>query len=254
MAKPSRKPGKLYTCAWCGERKPITDMRWPGVTTGLPLSTCLTCREANPDQLWCDFHGEPHAIEKFSRSSGGRAGYRNECLDALSYKAAQKRAKPPITCPACGEARESWFFRGGRRKSAACRQCEDRNSNLRWCVDCAAWLEKSAFTPTGKEGKHLSSRCVPCRTANMHGTTVAELLRKQGITSPECAACGSTTDLKIDHDHGCCPTSQSCGNCVRGYLCHECNTAEGLLRTPQRAVALATYMLKHRRTGMPAVI
>jgi hypothetical protein len=29
---------------------------------------------------------------------------------------------------------------------------------------------------------------------------------------------------------------------VRGYLCHECNTAEGLLKTPDRAIALATYM------------
>jgi hypothetical protein len=71
---------------------------------------------------------------------------------------------------------------------------------------------------------------------------VAEILRIQGSRFPECASCGSTEDLKVDHDHSCCPAAQSSGCCIRGYLCHECNTAEGLLKTPDRAIALAAYM------------
>lgn len=35
---------------------------------------------------------------------------------------------------------------------------------------------------------------------------------------------------KIDHDHDCCPGKQSCGRCVRGILCHECNIVEGSLK------------------------
>jgi hypothetical protein len=102
------------------------------------------------------------------------------------------------------------------------------------------------------DGKFWTVRCKPCKVAHAHGTTVAKLLELQGSDAPECAACGSTADLKVDHDHACCPAGQSCGQCVRGYLCHECNTAEGLLKTPDRAMALAAYMQRiARQEGTP---
>lgn len=97
------------------------------------------------------------------------------------------------------------------------------------------------------DGRFSTVRCKPCKNAHAHGTTVAHLLEIQESDIPECAACKSTDLLKVDHDHACCPSVKSCGNCVRGYLCHACNTAEGLLRSVDRVLALAEYMMKNLR-------
>lgn len=62
-----------------------------------------------------------------------------------------------------------------------------------------------------------------------------------------CNVCGSFSRLTLDHDHSCCPVGRSCTNCVRGILCHKCNTAAGLLDDDsERMIALSAYILAHK--------
>lgn len=54
----------------------------------------------------------------------------------------------------------------------------------------------------------------------------------------ECALpqCNNTEDLVIDHDHDCCPGSSTCGVCIRGVLCRQCNAAIGKLGDNKKAI------------------
>lgn len=54
----------------------------------------------------------------------------------------------------------------------------------------------------------------------------SQMLADQGGV---CAICGSddpvaNANFEVDHDHACCDGSTSCGRCVRGLLCSNCNT------------------------------
>lgn len=93
--------------------------------------------------------------------------------------------------------------------------------------------------PTGACRKHWHKVNNPYksrkRTLKAKGMTIETydlLLNKQG---GGCAICGGQDQhkgrsLSVDHDHSCCPTDKTCGNCTRGLLCGTCNRVIGLLK------------------------
>lgn len=150
-----------------------------------------------------------------------------------------------VTCPSCMNQLPGTEFRGNRFKAAACRACEAANPTSRWCIDCADWLPEGDFYRVGANQKFMTNRCKPCRVLNSHGMTKQSMRQLTGHASPRCGSCGdSGLRLSIDHDHSHCEGERGCAHCVRGYLCQPCNTAEGLLRTAERAQALASYMAR----------
>jgi hypothetical protein len=63
----------------------------------------------------------------------------------------------------------------------------------------------------------------------------------------KCWICKMSDATHIDHDHSCCPQERSCGNCVRGVLCSNCNTAIGLLNDSEELLNEAKKYLKMER-------
>ena len=63
-----------------------------------------------------------------------------------------------------------------------------------------------------------------------------------------CAICGAhqSTQNKafaVDHDHSCCDGKKSCGKCIRGLLCFECNIGLGKFKDDKELLIRALAYL-----------
>ena len=103
-----------------------------------------------------------------------------------------------------------------------------RDGLYAWCKECYLGYAKSR--PKRKRSSEDSRRY---NLMSCYGLTPEEydaLLAKQGGT---CATCDKrpdgTKNFHVDHDHSCCPGNKTCGSCVRGVLCSQCNKALGLI-------------------------
>ena len=72
-----------------------------------------------------------------------------------------------------------------------------------------------------------------------------QLLKSQGGVCAICQQiCKTKRGLSIDHNHLCCAGNRSCGKCIRGLLCSNCNRAIGMLQEDiaifNRAIAYLT--------------
>ena len=86
---------------------------------------------------------------------------------------------------------------------------------------------KQVSSPTGRR-----SKCFRCGSLWGHyRLTYAEYMDLLVSQGNACAGCRSPVsdgkDLVVDHDHNCCSTEYTCGECVRGLLCSPCNIALG---------------------------
>lgn len=127
-------------------------------------------------------------------------------------------------------------YRKGQRSSS---DVVARQSGNKVCTRCDEWLPEYAFTPAPHTSDRLSSRCRRCQSDTKHGLTPdmrRSILAKQ---AGACAICRKQFDIHcgqrdrtyaIDHNHDCCPGTNSCGYCIRGLLCLHCNNAIGLFK------------------------
>lgn len=120
------------------------------------------------------------------------------------------------------------------------------------CPRCDQDKPTAEFYPSTCTADGLSSACIRCDVSN-------KLLRKYRITLEDyerllqeqggrCAICHATEcstgkRFAVDHDHDCCPGQKTCGKCVRGLLCNNCNRLLGYLGdSVVRARSIAVYL------------
>lgn len=182
------------------------------------------CRNIQRACGWCGIQfarTTPGAGNKYCSSACKVQGYR----DGASYRPIRTVEQAPIQCAWC-------------RKLAT---PERRHTAKRvWpfiCPDCLAPI------------RHVSNTLIKHRVPHTRARRL--------LTDPGCEICGTDLlaltrehdgskrpRLVVDHDHACCPLARySCGKCVRGVICGNCNMALGLLRdSPAAARAAAGYL------------
>ena len=94
-------------------------------------------------------------------------------------------------------------------------------------------------------------RCPNCRKKEVKNN---HLLRHYGMTLDQwtniltsqggfCKICSRDSKrFVVDHDHSCCSGKISCGNCIRGIICENCNRALGLVSD---SAAILNNMIKY---------
>jgi hypothetical protein len=93
------------------------------------------------------------------------------------------------------------------------------------CVPCM-----EAYSEADRDASRVRSRQATLRKYNLTPEQFDELLAEQGYCCAICAGEFVETP-NVDHDHSCCPDrKRSCGKCIRGLLCSNCNNGIGRFR------------------------
>ena len=117
------------------------------------------------------------------------------------------------------------------------------------CSKCSIYQPYEQYTikkVKTRSGYH--SWCKTCQVMYKYNITKVEYDSMFSSQDGLCAICQNppTEDgkaLDVDHDHNCCPSNTSCGSCIRGLLCDNCNKGIGLLGdNPDTLLAAHNYL------------
>ena len=105
------------------------------------------------------------------------------------------------------------------------------------CKPCKKEYDK-AYRPVWNKKPYSRISRYKSHLKNRYSLTLENLVSTYESQGGGCAICnkslphpadenGDKWQTNIDHDHTCCPTETSCGECIRGMLCRDCNLMLG---------------------------
>lgn len=154
-------------------------------------------------------------------------------------------------------------------KTKTCTQCKEiKTINLftmrndvatSWCKQCSSEKAKAYYRKKNPNAKDMTNYDLKYGKRNDPGYMTKYRWYKQYNLTDEkiqlildrqdnaCAIC--KTELQdqafyVDHDHRCCSGIESCGVCVRGFLCNNCNNGLGKLQDSLTILQNAIEYLK----------
>lgn len=168
-------------------------------------------------------------------------------------------------CMRCSEELPLTSFHKDKRR---------RDGLYPWCKDCRrTYVGAQPFKPAqmSKPDYDRARRAVLKLAPNYDDEWRRKYLWSSFRMEPEdydnrlteqggrCAICGTDDPgrgrgrevkrFAVDHDHACCPGKKSCGRCIRGLLCLQCNTGLGSFADDMDRLARAMEYLSRRAAG-----
>lgn len=120
------------------------------------------------------------------------------------------------------------------------------NSSKTECPKGHLYDEENTTTYIIKKTGKTKRACKTCARANslvqnvkLYGITLEQFDSLLTMQDQKCAICDrkfwkECSGPNIDHDHGCCNKQRgSCGKCIRGLLCSNCNVGLGAFQDNQ---------------------
>lgn len=166
------------------------------------------------------------------------------------------------TCGRCGRDKSVEDFSKSSVKS------DGRQSRCKQCAKEVYWenrddsiIKKRQYNKENREDinakgkiyrKQNPEKTRARRLKYMYNITIDQYNKMLEAQNHVCAICFGKNDntgypLFVDHDHSCCPGGRSCGKCVRGLLCNDCNFAIGAFKdNPDNFDKAKEYILEFR--------
>jgi hypothetical protein len=125
------------------------------------------------------------------------------------------------TCSRCKVKQDLTSFHKGNHYCKPCKKEYDKTYSKNWHFQ--------PYNQVKRYASHILKR---------YGLSVDDLTTMYETQGGGCAICNKSIPnpteegakrfiTSIDHNHACCPTETSCGTCVRGLLCRDCNLMLG---------------------------
>lgn len=147
-------------------------------------------------------------------------------------------------CPSCNVTKSfSEFYKCSRRK-----HLDGIRSSCKVCENYAYKLYSQ-----GPARKNLLKNQSNYRLTHNYGLDATQRKTKFLEQKGKCAICNDILipgrGTQIDHDHSCCSGKVTCGKCIRGLLCHLCNSMLSKAKdNPNRLQGGILYLEKYAKT------
>jgi hypothetical protein len=106
-----------------------------------------------------------------------------------------------------------------------------KQGDLIHCRRCEKYLSKTSFWSNNTYCRECTVALGHINNLKNYGLTRDDYVNMEKSQNGICKICGESEKynkrLSVDHDHSCCSGITSCGKCIRGLLCSNCNRVLG---------------------------